>query len=319
MAKRLITWRNCFLTRRVDKINLQKLNCTDKATFDKFFSSRYCENAEYTFTNLFMWREMCDIRWAVEDEVLYIFSMDEKIFSSWQPIGAQEKMQDAITKILRLADEIKGDKEFKFVVVEKSFADELEKYPHAKFNVTAERDNFDYVYLAQDLINLSGRKFHGKKNHLNAFKKEYPDAKYLPITEDIIPQCREELNIWSETHKRANPDDPFIVYEQAAIHEIFDHFDKFKLKGGAILLDNKVVAFTFGEKLNSDTAVIHVEKADPTIRGIYTAINQNFVEHEWSDMIYINREEDMGIDGLRRAKESYRPIKMIEKFNATLA
>ena len=319
MAKRLITWRNCFLTRRVDKINLQKLNCTDKATFDKFFSSRYCENAEYTFTNLFMWREMCDIRWAVEDEVLYIFSMDEKIFSSWQPIGAQEKMQDAITKILRLADEIKGDKEFKFVVVEKSFADELERYPHAKFNITSERNNFDYVYLAQDLINLSGRKFHGKKNHLNAFKKEYPDAKYLPITEDIIPQCREELNIWSETHKRANPDDPFIVYEQAAIHEIFDHFDKFKLKGGAILLDNKVVAFTFGEKLNSDTAVIHVEKADPTIRGIYTAINQNFVEHEWSDMIYINREEDMGIDGLRRAKESYRPIKMIEKFNATLA
>ena len=303
----------------MDKINLQKLNCTDKATFDKFFSSRYCENAEYTFTNLFMWREMCDIRWAVEDEVLYIFSMDEKIFSSWQPIGAQEKMQDAITKILRLADEIKGDKEFKFVVVEKGFADELEKYPHAKFNVTAERDNFDYVYLAQDLINLSGRKFHGKKNHLNAFKKEYPDAKYLPITEDIIPQCREELNIWSETHKRANPDDPFIVYEQAAIHEIFDHFDKFKLKGGAILLDNKVVAFTFGEKLNSDTAVIHVEKADPTIRGIYTAINQNFVEHEWSDMIYINREEDMGIDGLRQAKESYRPIKLIEKFNATLA
>ena len=84
------------------------------------------------------------------------------------------------------------------------------------------------------------------------------------------------------------------------------------------MLDNKVVAFTFGEKLNSDTAVIHVEKADQNIRGIYAAINQNFVEHEWSDMIYINREEDMGIDGLRKAKESYRPIKMIEKFNATL-
>lgn len=265
-----------------------------------------------------MWREMCNIRWAVEDEVLYIFSSVDDVLAAWQPIGSQDKIQVAITKILQVAEENR-DKKFMFVVVEKIFADELAKYPHAKFNITAERDNFDYVYLAQDLINLSGRKFHSKKNHLNAFKKEYPDAKYLPITEEIIPKCREELNSWYENHKRNNPDDPFICYEQAAIHEIFDHFDKFKLKGGAILLNDKVVAFTFGEKLNSDTAVIHVEKADPTIRGIYAAINQKFVENEWSDMIYINREEDMGIEGLRQAKESYRPIKLIEKFNATLA
>ena len=295
------------------------MTCKDKETFDKFFGSRYCENAEYTFTNLFMWREMLNLQWAVEDDVLYIFSSNENTFASWQPICAENKYQDAITKILHVAENLRGEKQFMFVVVEKSFAEELEKYPYAKFNITAERDNFDYVYLAQDLINLSGRKFHGKKNHLNAFKKDYPDAKYLPITEEIIPKCREELNNWSEMHKRDNPDDPFIGYEQAAIHEIFDHFSYFKLKGGAILIDDKVAAFTFGEKLNSDTAVIHVEKADSNIRGIYAAINQNFVEHAWSEMIYINREEDMGIEGLRKAKESYRPIKMIEKFNATLA
>ena len=296
---------------------MQKLTCTDKVTFDKFFGSRYCEHSGYTFTNFFMWRKMRDYLRAIEDDVLYIFSSNDKTLSAWQPIGAQEKMQDAITKILRVADELKGDREFKFALVEKIFAEELENYPHAKFNITSERDHFDYVYLAQDLINLSGRKFHGKKNHLNAFKKEYPDAKYLPITEEIIPKCREELNIWYETHKR--DDDSYIFYEQSAIHEIFDHFAAFKLKGGAILIDGKVAAFTFGERLNSDTAVIHVEKADSNIRGIYVAINQSFVEHEWSNMIYINREEDMGIDGLRQAKKSYRPIKMIEKFNATLA
>ena len=303
----------------MNTINLKQLTCTDKPTFDAFFGARYCENAEYTFTNLFMWREMLNLRWAVDDDVLYIFSSNEEIFAAWQPIGEPDKMSDAITKILRTADEIRGDKKFMFVVVEKIFADELARYPHAKFNITAERDNFDYVYLAQDLINLSGRKFHGKKNHLNAFRKEYPNAVYLPITEEIIPKCRVELNAWSEMHKRANPDDPFIGYEQAAIHEIFDHFDRFKLKGGAILLDGKVAAFTFGERLNSDTAVIHVEKADSNVRGIYAAINQAFVEREWSNMTYINREEDMGIDGLRQAKESYRPVKLIEKFNATLA
>ena len=309
---------NCY-SRELIVINLKKLTCTDKPTFDKYFWSRYCENAEYTFTNLFMWRDMMNLQWAVEDDVLYFFSMNEEFFSAWQPIGAADKMQDAITKILHTAEENRGDRKFMFVVVEKIFADELARYPHAKFDITPERDNFDYVYLAQDLINLSGRKFHGKKNHLNAFVKEYPDAKYLPITEEIIPKCREELNVWSETHKRDNPDDPFIGYEQAAIHEIFDHFDAFKLKGGAILINDKVVAFTFGERLNSDTAVIHVEKADPNVRGIYAAINQNFVAHEWADMIYINREEDMGIEGLRKAKESYKPVKLIEKFNATLA
>ncbi len=303
----------------MNTINLKQLTCTDKPTFDAFFGARYCENAEYTFTNLFMWREMLNLRWAVDDDVLYIFSSNEEIFAAWQPIGEPDKMQDAITKILRTAEENRGDKKFMFVVVEKIFADELARYPHAKFNITAERDNFDYVYLAQDLINLSGRKFHGKKNHLNAFRKEYPNAVSLPITEEIIPKCRVELNAWSEMHKRANPDDPFIGYEQAAIHEIFDHFDRFKLKGGAILLDGKVAAFTFGERLNSDTAVIHVEKADSNVRGIYAAINQAFVEREWSNMTYINREEDMGIDGLRQAKESYRPVKLIEKFNATLA
>ena len=298
---------------------MQKLSCTDKPTFDKFFGSRYCENSGYTFTNFFMWRKMRDYRWAVEDDVLYIFSSNEEIFAAWQPIGPQEKMQDAITKILRVADELRGEKKFMFVVVEKIFADELKNYPHAKFNVTAERDRFDYVYLTQDLINLSGRKFHGKKNHLNAFRKNYPNAKYVPITEKIIPQCREELNAWYEEHKRINPDNEFICYEQAAIHEIFDHFDRFKLKGGAIVIDGKVAAFTFGERLNSDTAVIHVEKGNPNVRGVYAAINQSFVANEWSAMTFINREEDMGIDGLRRAKESYRPIKLIEKFNATLA
>lgn len=298
---------------------MKPLTCADKPTFDKFFGARYCENSGYTFTNFFMWRKMRDYQRAIEDDVLYTFSSDDEIFAAWQPIGAPDKMQDAITKILQVAEEKRGDRKFMFMLVEKIFADDLERYPHAKFNITAERDRFDYVYLAQDLINLSGRKFHGKKNHLNAFRKEHPDAVYVPITEEIIPKCREELDIWAENHKRANPDNKYVGYEQAAIHEIFDHFDAFKLKGGAILIDDKIAAFTFGERLNSDTAVIHVEKANANIRGIYAAINQNFVAHEWSAMTYINREEDMGIDGLRRAKESYRPVKFIEKFNATLA
>ena len=297
-------------------MEFKELGKSDKKILDKFYQAGYYENSEYNFTNLYMWREMCNIRWAVEDDVLYIISWSNKMFAAWQPIGAAEKMQDAITKILNWYEENKNDKNFGFVVVEKNFVEELEKYPHANFKIEPARDEFDYVYLADDLINLSGRKYHSKKNHLNSFWKDFPTAEYLPITAEIIPKCRDELNSWYKSHLELNPDDHYIGYEQAAIHEIFDNFDEFGLKGGAILLGDKVVAFTFGEKLNSDTAVIHVEKADPEVRGAFTAINQNFIQAEFSDMTFINRESDMGLEGLRQAKESYRPVKMIEKFNA---
>lgn len=303
----------------LDIIDFKVLEKADKPVFDKFYRSGYYENAEYNFTNLYMWRDMLNLRWAVEDDVLFVTTSDAGMLAAWQPIGAQEKMQDAIAKILSWTSANKGDKDFAFVVVEKNFAEELEKYPHAKFVIEVERDNFDYVYLAEDLINLSGRKFHGKKNHLNSFRKDFPTAEYLPITSEIIPKCRDELNRWYEIHKKNNPEDPFLCYEQAAIHEIFDNFDEFNLKGGAILLGGKVVAFTFGEQLNRDTAVIHVEKANPEVRGAFTAINHDFIAAEWSNMTYINREEDMGIEGLRQAKESYHPVKMIEKFSARLS
>ncbi len=297
-------------------MDFKKLEKADKKIIDKFYNAGYYENSEHNFTNLYMWRELCNIYWAVEDDVLYISSSSNDMLAAWQPIGSQEKMQDAISKILDWSEKNKGDRDFAFVVVEKNFTEELEKYPHANFKIEPDRNEFDYVYLAEDLINLSGRKYHGKKNHLNSFRKDFPTAEYLPITAEIIPQCRDELNRWYELHKKNNPDDPFLCYEQAAIHEIFDNFDEFKLKGGAIILGGKVIAFSFGEKLNSDTAVIHVEKADPEIRGAFTAINQNFVAAEWSDVQFINRESDMGLEGLRQAKESYHPVKLIEKFNA---
>lgn len=253
--------------------------------------------------------------------MLYTFAENEKTLSAWQPFGAAEKMQDAISEILTCANEIKGDREFKFDFLEKNFLEELEKYPAAKFETNFKSAYSDYVYNAEDLINLSGRKFHGKKNHLNQFYKDYPVAEYSPLTDEIIPQCLKLLESWYEIQLnfsefailREN-----LAHEKAAISEIFSDFEYFGIKGGTMLFGQNVIAFTFGEQLNSDTAVIHVEKADPEIRGAFIAINQNFIENEWANMTYINREEDMGINGLRKAKESYRPVKMIEKFSAKI-
>ncbi len=282
-------------------INFKPIEKSDKPIFDKFYRSRYYENAHFNFTNLYMWRKPYNIQWTIEDDILYMISEWHGRAAALQPLGTEDKMQGAIAKIIDWFESRDKDKKVVFGGIEKSFADELEKFPDAKFEIMPNRENFDYVYLADDLINLAGRKYHSKKNHLNSFQKNYPMANYLPITKDIIPRCREELNNWYARRSPELPNDPFLDLESAAINEVLDNFCDFDIKGGAIELDGRIIAFTFGEQLNTDTAVIHVEKADPDVRGAYPAINQGFVAHEWSSMKYINREEDMGLEGLRKA------------------
>lgn len=302
--------------RRVVTINFKDLRKEDKPVLDPFFRDRYYENSHFNFTNIFMWRQTYDIQWCVEDEVLYMKAVWGGEEFALQPFGPAEKMQQAIEKWLLYFQQ--QGKPFCLAGMDKNMAEEFRKYDKAEFRITANRDDFDYVYKSDDLIRLAGRKYHTKKNHLNSFWKTYPDAVYLPITEEIVTLCKITMNGWYKKHSQEMPDDPFIGAERDAIIEVLNHFSELQLKGGALMIGKRVVAFTFGEQLNENTAVIHVEKADPEVRGAYTAINQAFVEYAWSSMLYINREEDMGLEGLRKAKESYRPVYMVEKYSARL-
>ena len=306
----------CSIIWEVIIINFQELKQKDKAVFDSFFKADYYENSHFTFTNLFMWRKPYHMEWCVEDGILFLKSKWETDEFILQPFGPQGKMQLAIKKLVDYFSAI--GKPLIFYGLEKRMADELEKFPDAKFNIIEDRDNFDYVYSSEDLIYLRGRKFHSKKNHLNNFRKNYPNAQYIPITDEVITLCKLTVNGWYKTRSQDMPDDPFIAAERDAIIEVLNNFADLALKGGAVINDGRIIAFTFGEQLNTDTAVIHVEKADPDINGAYTFINQAFVLNEWQNMKFINREEDMGIDGLRKAKESYRPVKMIKKYNAEI-
>ncbi|MDY4696460.1 MAG: phosphatidylglycerol lysyltransferase domain-containing protein [Selenomonas montiformis] len=295
-------------------IDFHDLTKQDKPLLDRYFRSRYYENSHFNFTNLFMWRIPYHVRWCEENGVLYMTCEWEGTLMAMQPFGPEEKMQEATDRFLAYFQEI--GRPLLFVGLESGYAEFLEQYKGASFDIREDRDNFDYVYLAEKLISLSGRKLHSKKNHLNAFRKMYPQAEYLAITEEIIPACRVELESWYQMRLTDEPDDPFIDWERRAILEVFDDYEYFGLRGGAIRLDGRIIAFTFGEQLNTDSVVVHVEKADPNIRGAYPAINQGYVANNWSAITYINREEDMGHEGLRKAKESYKPEKMIRKFNA---
>jgi len=300
----------------VSTINFQELTKADKPLFDRYFRSNYHENSHFNFTNFYMWREPYNVRWIEKDDILFVLANLDGQPMALQPFGAPERMEEATA---RLVQHFKETGETLFISdIEESYAEVLRNFPGDIFRLEDDRDNYDYVYESEKLISLAGRKLHSKKNHLNAFRKAHPDAEYVPITKDIVDACLKELDAWYAVRSATLGDDPWIADERRATEEVLRDFDFYQLKGGAIRLDGRVIAFTFGEQLNTDTAVVHVEKADPNIRGAYPAINQGYVSHEWSHLPLINREEDMGLEGLRKAKESYKPVKLIKKYNAWL-
>jgi len=287
----------------------------DKPIFDTFFRQKYYENAHFNFTNLFMWRKAYQIEWAVEGDYLYIKAAWAGRTFVLQPFGPEQGMAAAINKLLAFFAD--ANLPFSMYGVESSMVAIMEQLKPGLFHFISDRDNFDYVYRAQDLIELKGRSYHAKKNHVNGFKKNYSSYSYLPLTGEVTAQCIANAMEWCR--KRGCSKDPLLLAERDAIVEVLNHFEQLELTGGVITVDGKVEAFSFGEQLNRDTAVIHVEKANPDIKGIYAVINQEFCRHNWSNMEYINREEDMGLPGLRKAKQSYHPVKMVEKYVITLA
>ena len=226
-----------------------------------------------------------------------------------QPFGGKD---EDLPKLFAEIKEYHEGKPFEIHGIYDDGKERLAKaFPEMEF--IEDRDNWDYVYLREKLASLSGRKYHGKKNHYNAFKKEYPDYVYERSDQRITKSARLLVmngakNVLAKTES--------LRCEQCAIHEAIDNFEALGLRGGAIRVNGKIEAFSFGKKINDDTAVLHVEKANPDIRGIYAAINKEFAEHAWGDVVYLNREEDMGHEGLRTAKESYHPEFMIKKYSS---
>ena len=186
-------------------------------------------------------------------------------------------------------------------------------YPK-QFRYKRKRDHFDYVYLIEKMVSLGGKKLSGKRNHINKFVSNNQWS-FEEINQDNIDECWEMNKLWSQ--KNGADEDQGLTEEACAVKRLLKNFKELGLEGGLIRVDGKVVAYTVGEILNSDTYVIHVEKAFADIQGAYPIINREFmkvVSERYPHLIYVNREEDIGDKGLRRAKKSYYPEKMEEKY-----
>ena len=259
---------------------------------------------ELTFANMFIWREVEKPKLtSIHGNLCVLCAPPAEPPYFLQPIGA-ERIPETVDLCLSAAPRLSR--------VAADFA-----LRHCgSFQCRPDRDNFDYVYESAGLISLQGKKFDGKRNHIRRFERAHA-YEYQRMAPAHLTACQELLDDWL-TVKAAN-DSPAAGPWRPVIREACAHLDRLGLVGGILETEGRVIAFSIGGQLNRDTAVIHIEIVHPGYDGLNQLINREFIRHEWADFRFINREQDCGIPGLRRAKMSYSPHHLVEKFDITRA
>jgi uncharacterized protein len=304
----------------MDLQNAKSIELSDKKLFEQYFKKYPPKISEFTFTNLFIWRNYYELKYIEIEGHLVLFSED--FLGKWEesingkddndmlfflpPIG--ESPDSLVIKLFQEFDRVEIRR-----VPEKLIETLKENKEAEKLNLKFQddRDNWDYVYKKEDLLTLSGNKYRSKRRLLEKFQDEY-DYEFHLVDEDLIEKCRELQNKWCIINECQKNKD--LKQEQQAIFELFEHFTDLNVNGGLIIVDNNPAGYTFGEQLNPNTGVIHLEKAHTYYEGSYQAINNMFLEHCCPENIkYVNREQDLGISGLRKAKKSYHPEYMVKK------
>ena len=264
----------------------------------------------YTFTNMIIWGSNYSPAYSIIDGMLVIISQPKgKQYFNF-PLGNGDA-KIVIDKLMQYSKE--KNIPFKMINITEEMKSFLEENYPDKFTFSLPADYSDYLYNTQDLLLLQGKKYQPKRNHIHKFKKLY-DYQYNNMTQQDIPECVEMHKQWALLHcKNGNTG---LENETCATAKALQLFNKLELKGGVLRVGGKVVAFTLGQAINDSTFDVCVEKALAEYEGAYPMINQQFVEHQLSVYQYINREEDMGEEGLRKAKLSYHPVKLIDKYIA---
>lgn len=291
-------------------IEFKKITLEDKAWMTQKMKEDDRRGCEFSFGNNFIWRNV----YQVEVTELYAclvvkFDADGDDCLSF-PVGNGDK-QRAIEALIADAAEKKQVLQFENILEEDKQL--LEEHFPGQFVVNEVRDGFDYIYSREKLATLAGKKLHGKRNHINRFM-ENNNWTYEPMTSDNKYECLKMNESWCD--KKACDWNQGMKDEFCAVQESVKYFEELGFVGGVIRVDGEIVAFTIGEPLNSDTFVVHIEKAFPDIQGAYPMINQQFVQRECPDFLYVNREDDTGSEGLRKAKLSYYPDILLKKYSA---
>lgn len=296
--------------RRFMEIPFKKIELKDRELLEHYLTQKTYRSCELVFPNIYLWSKKYPTDFAVVEDTLIFRSFVENDGESITfPAGTKEQTHKALDIMIDWFEE--QEKIMRMHLVQEPEVELLKLWYPGEFEVEYDRDSADYVYETEKLINLSGKKFHGKRNHINKFKELYPGWSYETITKENVEDCFQMALKWREINqceKDAEKRDEMCVTLNA-----LRLMEELKLKGGLIRVNGEVIAFAIGEPLNPDTFVVHIEKAFSDIQGAYPIINQQFAAHEAKDYLYVNREEDTGSEGLRKAKLSYRPAFLVEK------
>ena len=294
----------------MEEYQFKKAALEDKEIIDHYFRHHTSRSCERTFVNLYLWSRQYPVKWAVMENTLVFKSEDENHIAFAFPAGKDEDVKNVIPVLERYCED-RGRTFSMYNVTPDDFA-RLESWYPGRFEIEYDRDEADYVYESEKLATLSGKKMHGKKNHVNRFRKEFEGRwSYESMKKENLEECFQMALKWRK--ENGCNDDTDKNAEMCVTMNALRLFEELDLKGGILRIDGKIVAFTIGEPICQDTFVVHIEKAYADVPGAYTMINQQFVEHECMDYKYVNREDDAGSEGLRKAKLSYKPVFMVEK------
>jgi hypothetical protein len=293
----------------------KKITLDEQALFTEILNATDSMASEYTFSYLYMWRRNYNLSYAIIEDHLCLVSRS-KIYPAFSfcplPVDGNHdpvKFEKAIEAIESYFEQ--NDIPVLFGRIEEKKLPFFKEVYGDRIQIESLDSTSDYVYNAKDLITLEGKKFSKKRNNINQFMRRYGEYEYTPVNESNLHECKRILEEWAEKNE-TNIDEE--ISEKVACKELCNNWGTFPLKGALIKVNGRYEAFTIGEQLNPEAAVIHIEKGNTDIHGIYTVINRDFCANEWSQVKYINRQEDLGIKGLRKSKLSYNPAFMVEKF-----
>lgn len=295
-------------------IAFHRIGLEDKAAYENILYSAPERGCEYSFANLSLWgrQEVAFLHGCV---AFFSHFYGKSVYP--YPIGNGDKK--AVIEAI-LADAKERGIPCRISGITNADKEELERLFPGKFHISGSRNNFDYVYAIDALADLRGRKLQKKRNHFNRFRTQRPDYQVLPLTCKTLAAAQHMVNDWYMARTKADPEGDYLL-ENIAMVRAFRNYEHLDMEGIALMDGNEILAITMGSRLNGNTFDIHFEKAREEVDGAYNAVNcefARFLRLKYPDLQFLNREDDMGIEGLRKAKLSYYPDHMVEKHFAYL-
>lgn len=294
-------------------IDFKPLELSQQEEYDAFLQTQGERGCEYNFANLYLWGRQ---RAAFHEGNLAFFSQFNRKSVYAFPLG--ENLKPTLDAIIHDA-KMRGIP-CRLTGLSQDDCALLERLYPGKFRYHIDRDGFDYVYALEDLATLAGRKYQRKRNHFNRFRQAHPDYTVAPITDENTPAVAALLDTWYAQRQAADPHSDFHM-ERCALNKALQFRKELGMEGLVLIDQGKLLAMTLGSPLGKDTFDVQFEKALEEADGAYPAINYEFARYlqkKYPELKWLNREEDLGLEGLRKAKMSYNPDHFVEKSWACL-